>query len=421
MSFKEAAKLHPDLQPTVTPAGLDAQSSSARPADDADLSAPIDRAIDQALAEQRIVGAVVLVAEAGRMTYRRAAGLADREAAEPMKEDSLFLLASITKPIVSAAVMRLVDQGRIGFDDPVTRWLPDFRPRTADGVQPLITLHHLLTHTAGLTYGFFESPDHPYHRLKVSSGLDQPGLSLDENLRRLGAAPLSGMPGAAWQYSMAFDVLGAVIAQACGRPLPEALEALVTGPLEMMDTAFRVVDRRRLATPYSDARPRPARMGREHTVSFNGMPIHFAPERIFDPASYPSGGAGMVGTALDTLRLLEALRTGGKGFLNAETLASAHQAHVGAQAQTKGPGWGYGRGWAVLVDPQAAQSPQSAGTLSWGGVYGHSWFIDPARQLTVVALTNTSVEGMTGRFTTDLRDAVYQVSRSRPPLVSAWR
>jgi CubicO group peptidase (beta-lactamase class C family) len=407
MSFKETADPDTSLHPGIAPAALDIRSASDRPTDGADLSSRVGRAIDRALTEHRIVGAVVLVAKAGCIVYRRAAGLADREEARPMKENNLFLLASVTKPIVSAAVMRLVDQGVIDFEDPVTRWLPEFRPRAADGTQPLITLHHLLTHTAGLTYPFSESPDHLYHRLKVSSGLDQPGLSLNENLRRLAAAPLVGMPGAAWKYSMAFDVLGAVIERACEQPLAQAVQALVTGPLDMTDTAFSVVDRRRLATPYGDGRPCPVRMGREHIVSFNGMPIHFEPERVFDEASYPSGGGGMVGTALDTLKLLEALRTGGNGFLSAETLTGALQAYVGPEAQTKGPGWGYGRGWAVLVDPKAAQSPQSTGTLSWGGVYGHSWFIDRARQLTVVGLTNTSIEGNTGRFPKDVRDAVY--------------
>jgi CubicO group peptidase (beta-lactamase class C family) len=394
MSFQETASLHVDSPPDTH---LRAE----------DLSTRMDRAIDRALAEQRIVGAEVLVARSGRVVYRRAAGLADREEARPVQEDGLFLLASVTKPIIATAVMRLVDQGLARFDDPVTRWLPDFRPLAADGTQPVITLHHLLTHTAGLTYAFAEAPDHPYHGLNVSTGLDQPGLSLHENLRRLAAAPLSGMPGSAWKYSMAFDVLGAVIEQACGRPLPEAMEALVTGPLGMVDTAFSVVDRHRLATPYGDGQPRPVRMGRRHTVTFNGMAIDFEPGRIFNAASYPSGGAGMAGTARDTLRLLEALRTGGNGFLRGETVAGAHRMHVGPEAQAKGPGWGYGRGWAVLADPQAALSPQSAGTLSWGGVYGNSWFVDPARQLTVVAFTNTAIEGMTGRFTLDIRDAVY--------------
>jgi CubicO group peptidase (beta-lactamase class C family) len=395
MSFKETAQ---------EPAGLQAD---ARPAPGAGLGARVDAAIGRALDDERIVGTVVLVAEDGRTVFRRAAGLADREAARPVQEDQLFLLASITKPVIALAVMRLADQGVLAFDDPVTRWLPDFRPRAADGTQPVITVHQLLTHTAGLSYPFAEAPDHPYHRLQVSSGIDQPGLGLAENLRRLAAAPLSGLPGAGWKYSLAFDVLGAVIEQASGLPLPQAVQALVTGPLGMVDTSFGVADRGRLATPYGDGTPRPVRMGREHTVGFNGMAIRFAPERVFDPASYPSGGGGMVGTAGDVLKLLEALRTGGQGFLRPGTLAAAHQAWVGPEAQTKGPGWGYGRGWAVLVDPQAAQSPQSAGTLSWGGVYGHSWFIDPVRRLTVVGLTNTAIEGMAGRFTLDVRDAVY--------------
>jgi len=407
MSFSETAHHHADVRLGFTPHVDDALIARTQPVPDAVLWARMDRAIDLAIAEQRIVGTEVLVARSGRIVYRRAAGLPTARRPRPMKEDDLFLLASITKPIVSTAVMRLADQGLLAFDDPVTRWLPGFLPYAADGTQPVITLQHLLTHTAGLSYGFFETPDHPYHQLKVSSGLDQPGLGLDENLRRLAAAPLSGMPGAGWRYSMAFDVLGGVIEEASGLPLPQAVEALVTGPLGMTHTSFNVADRRRLATPYGDAKPRPVRMGREHTVMFNDMPIHFAPGRISDPSSYPSGGAGMAGTAADTLTLLEALRTGGHGFLRRETAAAAHQAHVGPQAQTKGPGWGYGRGWAVLVEPEAAQSPQSAGTLSWGGVYGHSWFIDPARELSVVALTNTAIEGMTGRFTTDIRDAVY--------------
>jgi CubicO group peptidase (beta-lactamase class C family) len=393
MSFKE-----------TTP--LDAHTSTD-PITGASLAERVDHAIHRALADRRVVGAVVLVAEAGHLTYHRAAGLADREAGRAMREDESFLLASVTKPIVAAAVMRLVDRGLARFDDPVTRWLPDFRPRAADGTQPVITLQQLLTHSAGLSYPFAEAPGHPYHRLAVSSGLDQPGLGLDENLRRLAAAPLSYAPGTAWKYSMAFDVLGAVIENATGQPLPQAVQALVTGPLGMADTCFEVRDRTRLAVPYADGHPEPVRMGREHTVHFYDMPIVFTPGRIFDPASYPSGGAGMVGTAHDTLKLLEALRTGGNGFLSPDTAAGALQVHVGAEAQTRGPGWGYGRGWAVLVDPAAAQSPQSAGTLGWGGVYGHSWFIDPARQLSVVALTNTAIEGMTGQFTLDVRDAVY--------------
>lgn len=115
----------------------------------------IDGAIEKALREKRLVGAVVLVAQGGEIVYRRAAGMADREAGKPMACNTLFRLASVSKPIVSTAALALMARGDMRLDDPVTRWLPDFRPRLADGTVPLLTLRHLMTHTAGLSYRFF--------------------------------------------------------------------------------------------------------------------------------------------------------------------------------------------------------------------------------------------------------------------------
>lgn len=114
----------------------------------------IDRAVERALEQRRLVGAVVLVARGGEILYRRAAGMADREAGLPMRANALFRLASVSKPIVSTAALALMAQGRLGLDDPVTRWLPAFRPRTADGREPPMTVRHLMTHTAGLSYRF---------------------------------------------------------------------------------------------------------------------------------------------------------------------------------------------------------------------------------------------------------------------------
>lgn len=383
-----------------------AVGTSAAPATP-DLATRVDAAIDRALASRRIVGAVVLVAQDGRLVYRRAAGLADREAGTPMREDAIFLLASVTKPIVSVAALRLVEQGRLRLEDPVSRWLPHFRPRTAEGAAPNITVHHLLTHTAGLGYDFMQPADGPYRRLGVSNGLDRPGPSLDENLRRIARAPLAYTPGDSWGYSMATDVLGAVVAKAAGQDLPAAVRRLVTAPLQMDDTRFSVVDRGRLVAHYADGQPAPVRMQGLQAVGFHGATVNFAPGRLLDRRAYPSGGAGMAGTAGDVLRFLETVRAGGGPLLRPETVALMAKAHVGAEARTEGPGWGFGYGWGVLLDPAAARSPQSAGTLQWGGAYGHKWFIDPQRRLTVVALTNTTFEGMAGVFTTDLRDAVY--------------
>src|SRR5690242_9833095 len=139
------------------------------------VSARLDAVIEQALADKRVVGTVVLVARDGKVIYHRAAGEADREAHTPLREDAVFRLASMSKPLVSAAALALVDQGKLGLEDPVTRWLPDFRPRLADGREAVITVRQLLTHTAGLSYGFFEPEDGPYHRAGVSDGLDAPG------------------------------------------------------------------------------------------------------------------------------------------------------------------------------------------------------------------------------------------------------
>lgn len=367
----------------------------------------LDAAIDRAIAEKRIVGAVVAVARNGQIVYRRAAGLSDREAGTRMREDAIFRLASITKPIVTATLMRLVEDGVLTLDDPVTRWLPDFRPRIEDGSEPAITVRQLLTHTSGLSYRFIEPADSAYARLDVSDGLDQPGLSIDANLGRLQQVALLFRPGTNWRYSLGIDVLGAVIAKASNKTLPEAVRDTVLAPLELTDTDFEVSDPARLVTPYADGRPEPVRMKDGTEIPIGENVARFAPSRALDLASYPSGGAGMVGTADDILRFLETVRAGGAPILKQETVVAMMKDQVGAQAQAQGPGWGFGYGWAVLDDPELAHTPQSRGTIQWGGAYGHSWFVDPARKLTVVALTNTAFEGMSGAFPTDVRNAVY--------------
>lgn len=371
----------------------------------------IDRAIDQALSEGRIVGTVVLIARDGQPVYRRAAGFADREAGRPMREDALFRLASVTKLIVSVAALALVSRGTLALDMPVTSWLPAFRPPLPDGTAARITLRHLMTHTAGFGYGFLEPESGPYHRAGISDGMDRVGFSLDENLRRLAAVPLLYPPGTAWTYSLATDVLGAVVAAAFGAPLPNAVHALVTAPLGLADTAFDVRDAARLATPYASDAPAPRRMREPDAVPMlEGMaPIAMDPGRAFDTSAFPSGGAGMVGSADDILRLLETLRTGGGALLPPALVAEMGRGQTGDLDIPAWPGWGFGLGFSVLRDQNAAATPEAPGTWRWGGAYGHSWFVDHAPGLSVVALTNTALEGMSGggRFPQDLRDAVY--------------
>lgn len=374
-------------------------------------STPIDRVIDAALNEQRLVGAVVMIAAGGRTDYRRAAGHADRETGRSMRDDAIFRYSSLTKPIVTAAALALVDSRRLSLEDPVTRWLPAFRPRTSNGTEARLTVRQLLTHTSGLGYGFQEALDGPYHRAGVSDGLDMPGLGTDEELRRLASVPLLSEPGTEWRYSLSLDVVGAILERVTDRPLSESVRTLVTAPLGISDTDFCVRDPGRLAVAYVNGSP-PRRMSDPELVPLtpDGQTfLSFSPSRIFDASSFQSGGTGMAGTAGDFLTFLEAVRSGGEPILKRETARAMMTNQIGALRVLfdPEPAWGFGFGGAVLVDPAIANTPQSAGTWKWGGVYGHHWFVDPVRSLTVVALTNTALEGTMGRFTVELLRAVY--------------
>src|SRR5262249_24007446 len=158
-----------------------------------------------------------------------------------------------------------------------------------------ITLHHLLTHTAGLTYRSVKPEDGPYHRAGVSEGNDSSTRSLSEHVQRIASVPLISMPGAEWRYSVAIDVLGLVLERATHTSLPQAIDDLVTGQLGLVDTSFKVVAPERLAAPYIDAHPQPRRMTDPDVLPFfGGLP--FSPSRIFDQRAFPSAGAGMAGS-----------------------------------------------------------------------------------------------------------------------------
>ena len=201
--------------------------------------------------------------------------------------------------------------------------------------------------------------DGPYHRLRISNGFDRTDADLDEIVRRISAAPLSYEPGAGWGYSMAMDVLGAVIEKATLQPLPQAVAELVLNPLDMKDTGFAVVDTRRLVAHYADGKPEPRRMTDDDHVDFLGRPVAFSPVRLLDPKAFPSGGAGMAGTASDVLKFLETLRAG--GLLQPQTRSAMFKVQALTRGQAEGPGWEFGFGGAVLVDPDSGGHAAGAG------------------------------------------------------------
>lgn len=390
--------------PAPAPRAIAELASAPDPA----LAARIDRVLDAALREQRIVGAVALVAREGRLVYHRAIGRADRERDIAMREDAIFRLASMTKPLVAVTALALVDRGTISLDDPVTAYLPNLTPQLADGSAPPITLRQLLTHTSGLSYRFFEPPDGPYHRAGVSDGLDAPGRTWADNERRLASVPLLTQPGTRFHYSLSIDVLGEAIARATQTSLPELVARIVTTPLGMRDTAFRITDPRRLVTPYANNAPHALiAMTDGILVPFAGAHVTFSPSRILDPASYPSGGAGAAGTAHDFLRFLESIRTNTIGLAPATHAAALHDQLSTADPQELGPGKGFSFLGSIVTSPSNAHSPVSPGTVLWGGAYGHTWWLDPSANLSVVLLTNTAFEGMAGQLVLDLQHAIY--------------
>ncbi|MGE6332339.1 serine hydrolase domain-containing protein [Stenotrophomonas sp. NPDC077659] len=361
---------------------------------------------------QHLVGAVVLVREHGVLRHASATGLADREAGAPMQRDQLFRLASVSKPLLTTVILRLVADGVLDLDAPVQRWLPMFRPALADGSVPPISLRQLLSHTSGLGYRFLEADAHgPYARAGVSDGMDANPVSLQDNVQRIGQVPLLFAPGSQWLYSLGVDVAGAVAEAASGQTLQQLFDALLAQPLGLRDTGFSTTQAARVATPYVSDAPQPHRLQEGEIVApFDGtVGIEYSLARATDARRYASAGAGLIGTADEVMTVLEALRDVQVSALLPPALAAEMgRLQAGEQGPADPPGWGFGLGFAVLRDAAAAGTPQAVGTWRWGGAYGHSWFVDPARALSVVALTNTLYEGMHGAFVDALRDAVYR-------------
>lgn len=356
----------------------------------------VDAAIDAALVS-RIVGCVVLVNQGDRRVYQRAAGFADREAGKPVAVDTIFRFASLTKPVVSAAALRMIDLGLLSLDDPVDKYLPFFRPKAPDGSTPTILIRHLLTHTAGLDYEHIPEG--------ISRGSDPRPLGpLEDVLRQLARAELAQAPGTAWRYGMSIDVLGGVIGAINGdiSDVEAVVSKYVTGPLGMVDTHFSTDQVARVAVAYGDAKPVPIRMSEpQRMVHENGETRDMSPARIFEPKAPHSGGAGMAGTADDFMKLLEALRG---DFLSPALRKAAFSNQIGTieRPNTKAK---FGLFGAVFEVSDAVW--QRPGMMEWGGIWGNSWTLDPASETTLVMMSNTMWEGVGGKFVEDTRQAVF--------------
>ncbi len=347
------------------------------------------------VAAKRIPGAVVMVVRGGKLAYLDAVGQRDPASPAPMKTDDLFRIYSMTKPIVSVAAMMLVEDGRLLLEAPVARYIPAFANvkvgvektdaqgnKSLDLVAPrrAMTVHDLLRHTSGLTYGFFGDGlvKKAYQDANISAGGNQ---TIAQFADRIAQMPLAYQPGSTWDYSNSTDVLGRVIEVASGQPLFAHLKTRLLDPLGMTDTSFYVSDpvrQARIAEPWPDDR----------SIGVN------AP--VFDPRQVmpmESGGGGLVSSAPDYARFLLMLRNGGqldgKRYLSPATLAFMTTDHLNpAVLKTPlylpGPGYGFGLGFAVRTSPGEAAYPASPGEYYWGGAGGTYMWVDPAQDLFVV-------------------------------------
>ena len=367
----------------------------------------VDAVVDSAIARKTIVGAVTVVAKDGRIVYRKAAGHFDREAGTPMYPEAIFRLASVTKPIISAAALAMIDKGVIGLNDVVSAHIPWFKPKLPDGSHPPITIRQLLNHTSGLTYAI--PPE-----TGVTAGLVDSNLSLKENFSLYAErVPLLFTPGTGWEYGISTDVLGAVIEAVTASTLHDALLKHIGRPLGWKDTGFVVPakEETRLAVPYADGPPGLRRMTADPEMVYeaNGQPFFpLSPGRALNPKAFQSGGAGGVGTADEILQFLEAIRTGGAPILKPETVAEAVKNQVGdLPLNERDAGHRFGYLAAIIVDPKPSGRVLPKGTLRWGGAWGHEWFMDTSSGLSAVMMTNTTAEGVVGAYTRDVPAAIY--------------
>jgi CubicO group peptidase (beta-lactamase class C family) len=352
--------------------------------------------------QNKLAGLIALVARRGRVIYFERAGLMDVEAAKPMQFDTIFRIYSMTKPVTTVALMMLYEEGRFQLYDPVSRFIPEFADvkvlaggteREFEQAEPkrAITIRDLLTHTAGLGYGFDQdSPIEEMHREAGMFGgpLSTLQIPLREMVRILVKLPLIYQPGTEWRYSVATDVLGYLIEVISGMSLDAFFEERVFGPLGMEDTGFYVPEAKlgRFAAMYG-----PAENG--------GVELLDAPATspFAKPALGLSGGAGLVSTASDYARFCQMLLNGGAldgvrllGRKAVELMRTNHLPDELIPIQVRPHilhGCGFGLGFRVLVNVAQAGRLGSEGEFGWGGLASTSFFIDPEEQLIGLLLT----------------------------------
>ena len=358
----------------------------------------INVAMQRYIDEDLVAGTVTLVARKGKVVHFEALGKRWEEENAPMTTDTIFRIASMTKPITSVALMMLYEEGHFLLTDPISKWLPEYAemevaiPAGEDysGVPTIltpalrpITVRHILTHTAGLQSGYRGLLAAEYNRL---SERQSPEETVGDVVTRLADLPLNYQPGDRWEYSRATDIVGRLVEVISGQTLDEFFRERIFDPLGMEDTHFYLPEEKvdRFAALYVPK-------GDDNAISLAEAPT--AESRfVKEPHVYFMGAGGLVGTAEDYWRLHQMMLNGGEldgvRILGRKTVELMTRNHVGDLTPwLTGPGYGFGLGYSVLLDPGEAGVPMSEGTYGWGGAFCTYFWVDPVEELIGIIMT----------------------------------
>ena len=362
--------------------------------------------------EGKYSGIVTMVARKGKVIHLGAAGNYGINNDKPMSADTLFRIYSMTKPITATATMMLYEQGKFHINDPIKKYLPEFAEqkilRDGELVKPKspMTIRQLLTHTAGLTYGWTQEPvDVLYQKAKPFESKD-----LKEFSASIAALPLRFEPGTRYHYSVAYDILGALIERVSGMPLDKYFHQHIFKPLRMVDTYFEV--------PAAQMH----RLASDQIWDYENKKISVVPAksaRRFDEVSLFVGGGGLVSTIGDYMRFCQMILNGGTldgaQLLGPKTVAFLGSDHLTPSVRAEGvgeypsldlyPGQSMALGYGVVTNPEWMPDLASKGELSWGGVAGTKFWIDPQEQLIGIAMVQLYQSPWKLRF--DLKSAIY--------------
>jgi CubicO group peptidase (beta-lactamase class C family) len=367
--------------------------------------ARIGAAVQKSIDEKRIAGAVTLVVRRGRVVWLKPQGMMDREANKAMRADTMFRICSMTKPITSVAVMMLYEEGRFLLDEPISKYLPEFKnPKvlikpesgasyTIPAVRE-ITIRDLLRHTSGLTYHWNDRLGPMYTAANVAHGLLPYDGTIADNVKRLAGVPLLFSPGDRWEYSLGVDVLGRLVEVVSGKPLDEFFATRIFEPLGMKDTYFYPPENKmeRLATAYTYYADKGLNRFPDTPIA-EGSFVYSADYPTRGPKKLFAGGAGLNSTAMDYARFCQMMLEGGKAGNTRLLSRKSVELMTEDQLGKISPEQGFGLGFGVEGVKAPLSELGSAGEFVWGGFFYTAFSVDPKEQMIVIFMAQLHPTG----------------------------